>query len=242
MNPEKKAPKIILPSTRFAKILAYFLLALVLVLAGKRFLESHTIKETKGLGLTIVKNPESDLNDVFSDPVGGQLLMPNEDGRGTSTTQGTGDTTPPDNSTSSTASSPDSTPTSPTPSKVPVITSISSTTFGNGDTVLVSGRNFTSSNTVLVSIDLKKKFTRIAAATPESLKFTANLTFSTNLRKDLSALTPEKKAQIIQLIKDKAIGGVARDGGYYLPATISVKNAYGTSNKVRVQIDILKGV
>ena len=134
----------------------------------------------------------------------------------------------------------DTTASAPVPA--PTITSISQTTFGNGDTILIHGTHFTANNTVLVSLEPGSSFTGIPSSDGMTLSATISLSVSKNIAANLKNLPSSTKSVIIQKIITKEQAGKTLQDGWYEPATISVRNANGTSNTVSVNINLLKGI
>ncbi len=125
----------------------------------------------------------------------------------------------------------------------PYIGSLSSSVFANGDTITISGKNFTDNNTVLLSIDFPGKFTNVRATNGGTrLQFTVTLSVSSTLRQNLSGLTNIQHDAIVdKIIRVKSKTSSYKDG-WYMPALIQVKNENGVSNTVPVSIDVMKGV
>lgn len=123
----------------------------------------------------------------------------------------------------------------------PFIESITPTTFGNGDTVVIKGKNFDSTdNTVLLSIENDGKFVRIQSPDTKNLSLMMNLTFVNGMTKGMSHLTGDTRAKAIAFLisKGKFLSG-PEDGAAYMNATIQVKNKNGTSNYASVLVKIL---
>lgn len=124
----------------------------------------------------------------------------------------------------------------------PVIDSISRSKFGNGETVTLTGKNFTTNNTVLVSIDLPKSFTSIPSLDTTTLSFTPRFTISNSIARNLRRLpAATKQAAIANIIRIQS-SKTGIPGGWYIPATISVKNEGGTSAPISVYINLISGM
>lgn len=126
-------------------------------------------------------------------------------------------------------------------STTPTIDHLSSTAFGNGDSVTIYGTNFTVQNTVLLSIEFPNSYINIPSA-GTSITFTANLSVSKSMAAGFSKLTPEQHAfTIARFISLKSQNSPYKDG-WYIPATITVVNENGKSNSVPVEVNVLKGI
>ena len=124
----------------------------------------------------------------------------------------------------------------------PVIDSVSTARFGNGDTVTIRGRNFTGWNRVFLSIDFKDKFVGIPSEDGTTLTFTASLTLTDNFRRSLSRLSAADRAKAIDHIIAVKSAETGESGVWHMPATISIENENGQSREVPVFVDILKGL
>lgn len=121
----------------------------------------------------------------------------------------------------------------------PIITSLSVTTIQNGEQVTIYGKNFTKSNTVLLSpLDFPDQYTNLISFEGTSIQITV-LTPVSEALKNIQKDNP----RIHQIVINKIKAAKSKDAsGWYLPATISVQNENGTSNTVSVNINVLNGV
>lgn len=116
----------------------------------------------------------------------------------------------------------------------PVIDSITPTIVGNGDTVIIYGKNFDTTNTVMVSIESDNRFTNIPSD-GTTISFQFNSSLASALAKGMSNLTGDTRAKAIQYLiaKGKFVAGPG-DGSAYTPVDIYVKSKNGNSNIVSV--------
>lgn len=128
-------------------------------------------------------------------------------------------------------------------SGAPVITSLSSNTIGNGDRLVIYGKNFQSKNTILIDIELENKYVDIYTASSTSIEIVFNSTVSEGLKQRLNVFSTEVKGAILDQIKENmGKQSPSADGNWYYPANIMIRNQFGTSNSLPVKINILKGV
>ncbi len=123
----------------------------------------------------------------------------------------------------------------------PVITSLSTTTLQNGQTIGITGRNFSPINTVLFSIDFPDRYTNVIAASSTYMEVTFSSSVSSKLKENLSKLSPRIRDAILEKVSKSA---EEKDGmhGNHVPVAISVKNEKGTSNAVTATINLLTGI
>lgn len=129
-----------------------------------------------------------------------------------------------------------------TSQKAPIIDHLSTTLFGNGDTITIYGKNFTKSNTIVLSIDFPDSFTDIQSITGTSLRFTADLALSKSLSDQFSQLSPKEHDAVVKHVISSMSAGKEYTDGVYVPATIKVRTDYGESNSIAVQVNITKGI
>lgn len=128
-------------------------------------------------------------------------------------------------------------------SSVPVITSLSATNIGNGDTIIIYGKNFQATNTVVISIEVPGKFIAVQTASTTSMQLTVDTTLSAGIKKQMSKFDPRVRDFIVDKIRTQMNKqNPSADGSWYFPAILTVKNSSGTSNSVPININILKGV
>ncbi len=124
----------------------------------------------------------------------------------------------------------------------PVIINLSKTTFDNGDTIVITGKNFTKNNTVILSTEKPSRFTGIASAdgTTISVRLTSKVTEGIALHvARLDSAHRQKVIDAIIAVESKK-SGIA--GGWYVNATLSVTNENGTSLPAPVVINLIKGI
>ena len=244
MEENSTAPTKILPSARFARILVLSVVTLIVVLAIRKYVETKDEVKTVPIitagSAPIAPEPDStsfDFESFFAitDMSENQIEIiqtPSEKPKPTPTA-------PPSEVTPK--KKPSYTEYDDTP-KIPDITGLSNSTFGNGDTIIIYGENFTSSNKVILSIDLPEKFTGIPSVDGKSITFKANLTLSASIAKDLANVPEGMREEMLERVGQAQPRKKYIDGKWYLPATISIKNANGASTRVAVHIDVTKGI
>ncbi|MEI6316668.1 MAG: IPT/TIG domain-containing protein [bacterium] len=114
----------------------------------------------------------------------------------------------------------------------PIIDSISPSVFGNGETIIITGKNFDTTNTVMVSVESDDKYTNISS-NGTSIFLQINSVFADALTKGMQSLSANQRADAIQYLisKGKFVAGPG-DGSAYIPVTIYVKSKNGSSNSV----------
>lgn len=128
-------------------------------------------------------------------------------------------------------------------SSAPVLTALSNSTVGNGDRLVLYGKNFQAKNTILVSIDLPEKYKDIVTASTTSTEIVFTSTVTDGLKQRLSGFDSNIRSAILDKIRQKMVEqSPSADGVWYFPATISIRNEFGTSNSLPININILKGI
>ncbi len=213
-----------LPSKRFIKIV----LILLVIAVGFFFTQKYVQeKQVRSAIISVQKNIPFF---PFKEPTGD--LIPPPDGT---------DNTPKPNNQNSTQKT-----WTPSPSeeidRTPVIDRLSSTVFGNGDTITIFGKHFTDSNTVLLSIEFNGTFTGIPSPDGKTITFTANLSVSKKVQEGIDHLDPETKKVVLEKIIAVASKDSPYKDGWYVPATIGVKTDSGLSNIIPVSVNVTKGI
>lgn len=123
----------------------------------------------------------------------------------------------------------------------PTITSLSTTTIQNGDTITIIGSNFDPiNNTVLLSVDLDDKFINIPSPTTNVLNVTLRSSISDNLKQAIGGYSSDIQSKLLEKIRSKKASDPEKKGNWYVPATISVKTSAGTSNAISIRFNFLK--
>ena len=126
--------------------------------------------------------------------------------------------------------------------KNPFVVSVTPSTFGNGDTITISGANFDFlNNTVLLSTENDDKFTNISSFDTKTITLRADITVANGIaRGKINDLAGSVRAKVIaDLIQHGGLTAGPGDGSAYLPATISIKNKNGQSNSVSVLVRVI---
>ncbi len=230
---EPVSPRNYLPSKHFIKITLSIVLGVALVLGAIWVVRTILYRAHAGPSLSVT-HPDGTVTHPSGDKISFFDLFSFNSAAPTGETVTPGVSKLPKNTISAYFFGPDK--------PAPVIESVTPSTFGNGDTITIHGRNFTYMNTVLLSIDLKGKYVNIPSFDGTTITITADLTLSDRLNQDFSNLTTDQREQVVNKIVSVKSKETGESGAWHMPATIEVQNQNGTSAPVNVFVDILKKV
>ncbi len=121
----------------------------------------------------------------------------------------------------------------------PIIESVSKDHFNSGDTITITGKNFDSSNTVIISVENDKKYPSIRSSDGKTLEIQLSLAAS-SLINDTVSKQPVESQDFIKswIMKNALFYGERPTGDGYIPTSIYIENKNGKSNPITVSIKI----
>ncbi len=127
-------------------------------------------------------------------------------------------------------------------SGVPVITHLSTTTIADGDVLIIYGKNFLPYNNVVIFGEVPDKYKVVFTASSTSITINFSSTVTNGLKKNFEKFDKDVKSKVVESITKELSKNSSSGAVWYFPSNVYVKNDYGISNAVPININFLKGI